>query len=1109
MKRKRPPLLPSLLLTLLLHGPALAADVYAGPLLALATAGSNVIIGLDDSGSMDFEVLQASIDGALWWDDAAGAGWNAQGVLNFGNAGTGPTPVEFAYLFPDGCGPGLKSLCENMNIYAVAPTPQFAFLRSPDYNPLYYDSSLTYTPWKTAYVHGTQRSFGDAPPSAAPSDPLYPSAGQLDLGSPLLLKAPDTTFMMRPGMTIPAGAFIQTAYGSQAVTQPQPVPYGSNDSIAMSYYPATFWRQAACTVDGIQCVAAPDGKTLLRYEIRRGNTFPSGRSYDDEMQNFANWYTYYRKRRLMVGAAMGPVLASLGGMRMGVVSMNNRQPPVMYDIDSADPSHNAQAVLGVILQNAAQGGTPTRELLGFIGDQFHSNKALITAGCQHNVAFIITDGFADATPMMSPPYDSQAYGSGPPYQPVFPRTLADIALSYYTINLRPDLPSGKVSTAVATPTNPGADANPNPHMNTFAMTLRTLGTLWPAWGDPYARAVPWPNPVDSGSPTAVDDLWHATLNGRGSMYNVQNPVQAATAFQDAIARIKTLAGSQGGVAFNSVNIRAGDALGYLTSFQPASWTGDLVAYKVNPATGQLAGQALWSASARLQARDYHTRVIASHDGMQGVPFTADAMGSRLHATGLPGSSSALVAYLRGSRDDEATLWRPRAGMLGAIIHAEPVALADTRVVFAATNEGLLHAFDQDTGDELWAYAPGFALSGMAAQSQRGWTYTTLLDGSPALGQANGRTLLVGGAGTAGSGFYALDVTQARGTLASAQDRPTDASVAARVLWEFPDARTPAAVTAQVGLSMGKPLVARTRKYGDVVFLTSGYNAPGDGRGRLFVLKALTGELLATLSTGEGSHGASDAGLAQVSGFSESDGTVNTLYGGDNLGNLWRFDVQDGSVLKLARLVDGSARPQPVTSAPELALVQGRRMVFVGTGRLLGRTDLAASTPQSFYAIWDQGTTLAAPRTQLAPRTITISNALRKVSGPAVDWTHQSGWFIDLPPNERANTDPSIGMGVLSFTTNSPTQGACNNYSAIYLADVASGMTLPASAFPDGNAYFGAQLDSNLTGRVAMTRLPSGVLVITTHQSDNSTTSRQLSPAPPQGARITGWREILR
>ena len=75
------------------------------------------------------------------------------------------------------------------------------------------------------------------------------------------------------------------------------------------YYPATYYviDTTCTTVDVVSgaCVTTPDGKKLKRYEIKTGVTFPSGRTYAAELQNFANWFTYYRKRKLMLAGAMG------------------------------------------------------------------------------------------------------------------------------------------------------------------------------------------------------------------------------------------------------------------------------------------------------------------------------------------------------------------------------------------------------------------------------------------------------------------------------------------------------------------------------------------------------------------------------------------------------------------------------------------------------------------------------------------------------------------------------------------------------------------------------------------------------------------------------------
>lgn len=54
------------------------------------------------------------------------------------------------------------------------------------------------------------------------------------------------------------------------------------------------------------------------------------------------------------------------------------------------------------------------------------------------------------------------------------------------------------------------------------------------------------------------------------------------------------------------------------------------------------------------------------------------------------------------------------------------------------NDGMMHALSPSNGQELWAYAPGFALANAGASSQKSWAFQTLLDTTPTLGWAGGR-----------------------------------------------------------------------------------------------------------------------------------------------------------------------------------------------------------------------------------------------------------------------------------------------------------------------------------------------------------------------------------
>lgn len=1137
-------------LALLASNLAGATDVSRSPLIPATLAKPNVIFGLDDSGSMDFEVMIGANDGALWWNDTTvvngvtGTGWDSAGAPLFNTAGaSGGDWTKLTYLFPNGCSASARILCDASGHYAIAPTAQFAWLRSSAYNPLYYNPATTYRAWSSAYIEGVTKTFTNSVSTAAPSHPRY-ATSTVDLTQTVALStAADTVFRIQPGMIAPKGSQVWLTTTTTTTTldkKGNPVPQTvtttgwtpqTDDTritvetrAAMAYFPATYWVPELCTVDNITCTRAPDTKTLKRYEVKLGNTFPSGRSYAAEMQNFANWYTFYRKRKLMLASSASVVLDSLTGMNLGVVAFNGRSPVTMYDTDAASASANAKSVLGAFYSNGASGGTPTRETLKYIGDQFtaNANGSIIKYSCQKNAAFIMTDGFANATSITPPSYASATYGGKAPYTTTYAGTLADIALSYYTNSITSaSLALGKVPAATPTTANPQNDGNPNLHVNTYAMTLGAKGTLWPTVSNAYTALPTWPNPSVDRSPTAVDDLWHATVNGRGQMFSASTPAETAEGISSALSNILSTSGSQSAVAFSTVNIKTGEALGYVGSYTPVGWSGDVSAYAVDPVTGViLTQQRKWSANAVLQARDYTTRAIATYTGSAGTSLDTASNWSALSSAGkIPGTVADFLAYLRGDRTQEGTGYRTRTGLIGAVVNAEPVSWLADNVVYATSNDGLLHAFDKTAGTELWAYAPSFVLGDMAAQSKVGTPFSTTLDGAPVVAKISAtKTILVGGRGTAGTGYYALDVTNPRGTPAgAAAGTMTDALVAQRVMWEFPNATAPTNTATAMGASTAKPVIVKRGTDDWVALVTSGYNSTLDGKGRLYVLNAETGAWIATITTPSGTAGAGDSGLSQVSAWQEADGTVQYVYGGDLLGNVWKFDIKNATVARLATLTNAANATLPVTAAPELAAFSGKRMVFIGTGRLLGTTDFTNTATNSFFGLIDgteinAGYVSTAPalnlRNFLAPRTITLlSDGTGKATGAAIGAT-QRGWYVELPAGEKANTDPTVGLGVVAWVTNSPSQTSCSSSSALYFADAKTGLQLPDAVFGSATPKYRVSYATTLTSRAVLTRLSSGKMVITSHQSNNTMDSQTLNLGGAPKRASLAWRQVL-
>ena len=318
-----------------------------------------------------------------------------------------------------------------------------------------------------------------------------------------------------------------------------------------------------------------------------------------------------------------------------------------------------------------------------------------------------------------------------------------------------------------------------------------------------------------------------------------------------------------------------------------------------------------------------------------------------------------------------------------------------------------------------------------------------------------------------------------------------------------------------------------------MIFASGYNnnvGGGDGRGRLFVLDAATGTLLRTIDTGVGSA-TTPSGLAHIRAWvdkPEVDNTALRVYGGDNDGNLWRFDI-NGDVGAGGYDAQRSPRSgrQPATPSrsplgPNSALVAGKAMVYVGTGRYLGVTDLSDSSEQTIYAIKDDlGTTdYGNPRSEgnfveqtltndTCPAGATIcaeGEAVRTGTSNAVNFATDSGWYIDLPePYERANTDPQLALGTLVFTTNIVNPGACTRgwtqlHQLLRLPHRRAGL--------DCQRHVSAFLGEALATRPALVRLPNGKVVSLTRLSDDRTVTTQVPVGPASSAtRRISWREL--
>jgi type IV pilus assembly protein PilY1 len=593
----------------------------------------------------------------------------------------------------------------------------------------------------------------------------------------------------------------------------------------------------------------------------------------------------------------------------------------------------------------------------------------------------------------------------------------------------------------------------------------------------------------------------------------------------AFAKLTSEATAANTTAFStpSPNVTSTGSVSYAATYDPTSWTGVVTASSVVfAADGTPTLTQKWDARALLSAASVtaSTRKIVtcctSNARAPGLPFTIDALTSTtLNArtyyasfAAVPGVSASsqsaanFVAYLRGDTSQEVAnggAYRTRSFRLGDIVDSKPIAVgapigtlfdasnpgygafktkyaSRTPVVYVGANDGMLHAFDgtvnaSASGSELFAYVPSFvygdastaAKVGLATLGNPKLAHHYFVDATPAIFDVDldktagatatapdWHTLLVGGLGKGGNGYYALDVTDPASWK-------TETDVAGKVLWEFTDPR--------MGYSYGAPSVVKTKKYGWVVILASGYDN-SDGVGYFFFVNPRTGELLEAVPTPVGST-ASPINLSQQTAYvaDYTDMTADAIYAGDLQGNFWRLDVTGTGAYdaptRIARLVDADGNAQPVTTRPlvEVEPNSSARYVLVGTGRLLADSDIASSKVQSFYAIVDgvgaSGafyTSASLPTGVKFPVTRNDLNAdADLLSGIGSSPASAMGWYVDLPVSggiaQRVNVDPTANAGIVSFIGNLPNGSVCSpsGTGTLYAVSFANGKTVLVDA----------------------------------------------------------------
>ncbi|WP_396913316.1 pilus assembly protein [Mycolicibacterium sp.] len=327
--------------------PAYAA-VSQNPATYIVQPDPNVMFTLDDSGSMNSDVIPdlasnlagfPSGDSRTFFNDStAGTKFPMMWVKT--NSGTGvDTSTSSRFLRPlyyDGTG--------ESNAAKVT-----RFLRSSASNPLYYDHRTTYLPWPDP-SNDSQR-LADADPDAVNID-------QDDA------RVTTRRLNIRNRVDIGSESFWPATYFRYTGTSPYPLgqPFASVN-VASNFVKveirSTVTSYPRHMVNGV----VDDGRTDC-------GTATSC-TYQQELQNFANWLQYYHSRMLMTKGGVAMAFASQQeNLRAGFGTLNSSGTVVrgVRQFRSTDRTAFYTSMYG----RAASGSTPLRRALDQVGRYFQT-----------------------------------------------------------------------------------------------------------------------------------------------------------------------------------------------------------------------------------------------------------------------------------------------------------------------------------------------------------------------------------------------------------------------------------------------------------------------------------------------------------------------------------------------------------------------------------------------------------------------------------------------------------------------------------------------------------------------------------------------------------------
>ncbi|WP_131780981.1 pilus assembly protein [Legionella gresilensis] len=660
---------------------------------------------------------------------------------------------------------------------------------------------------------------------------------------------------------------------------------------------------------------------------------------------------------------------------------------------------------------------------------------------------------------------------------------------------------------------PGGTWNDNQPLPWITNRTLTASGLGPAktFNSPLWYAAKWGGFTDSNNNKVPDIQSEYDTSNSGNPDNfflITNASNLGAQLSKALQAIMDRSGSFSSATLSSGSLKSGTLI-YQAIFRTIDWSGRLLAFALDPDngnilyTGSSTQGAIWDAAEKLKLQNFNTgRNIITYkpSTKKGIPFRWPTNPASPTLTELDVSQSTILNtnpstalvdnqgsnrlnYIRGDRSKEMQnggIFRNRSTPLGDIIDSGPVLVDVPKqnypivwsgsaaentvpystfrdanlnrkpVIYVGANDGMLHAFDADNGNELFAYVPSKVFANLNQLTSTSYSHRYYVDGSPnaidVFINGNWRTVLVGSLNAGGQGIFALDITD-----------PTmfaESNAEQLVKWEFSDVND-----ADMGFSFGQASIVRLANGQWAAIFGNGYNntysdsnVSSTGNAVIYVVNIDTGAIIKKFDTKVGMS-SDPLNLARPNGMSsptvvDTDGNMiaDLIYAGDLFGNVWKIDISSanpslwdfsfkngsGNPAPFFVAKDSTGKRQPITTRPTVSRVNfstGGLQIYIGTGKYIENADKTDLSIQSIYALRDDTNTVITGREQLLQQTIIAEQTnLRITSDNAI--TNQRGWYMDLIYNGQAQGERTISdmiylNGRIIFTTVIPNTDPCD------------------------------------------------------------------------------------